>query len=35
MPTAALGVVGFEAGHWTELRFGTGRLLSLYVPKAR
>ena len=35
MPTAALAVVTFESERWADVCFGTGRLQSLYVPKAR
>jgi phosphohistidine phosphatase len=35
LPTAALGVVTFDADHWADISFGSGRLQSLYVPKAR
>ena len=35
MPTAALAVVSSRATRWAEFAPGTGRLKSLYVPKAR
>lgn len=35
MPTAALAVVDFDVEHWGELAPGQGKLIELFVPKAR
>jgi len=35
LPTAALARVRFDAKHWGQVSPGQGRLVDLYIPKAR